>query len=130
MDVATSERPPLKLDSAPPVSPDTVKRASLVDLEANKRGSGLGEAGGDPKIVALNGMSKAEQGINDILSVMPGLPPEILQGVAMLKQIVLQMVAGQGLGNAGMAGGPPQPVGAVAPMPMPPGGQGAPMPPM
>lgn len=130
MDVATSERPPLKLDSAPPESPDTVKRASLVDLESNKRGSGLGDSAGDPKIVVLNGMSKAEQGINDILSVIPNLPPEIIQAVAVLKQIVLSMVAGQGLGGPGMAGGPPQPTGAVAPMPMPPGGPGGPMPPM
>lgn len=130
MDVATPDKPPLKLDAAPPVSPDTVKRASLVDLEANKRGSGLGEYAGDPKIVALNGMSKAEQGVNEIMSVFPQLPPQILEAVAALKQMVLQMVAGAGLGAPGMAGAPPQAGGAVMPMPMPPGGAGGPMPPM
>lgn len=90
----------ITLDRMPPGPPDKKGKASV----------GMGELGGSPGLMALNGMEQIENGMQLVATALPQLNP-LLQPLGMiltqLRQAVPQALAGGGVGMQSSLLAPP-----------------------
>jgi len=91
---------PSNLDAAPPSPPlQTAKQSNLMN-------SGMGQEGGSPQAVALQGLAMTEQGIRLLSTALPGVTAATAEMLMTLRNAVAQQVSQMGAGPE-MGGAPP-----------------------